>query len=75
MAVSIDEVVEMARDLPEDMVGELVDRILMARHGAAEMTSEARAEIHRRIEELESGKVVGVPLEEGFAQVRAYMIS
>jgi len=58
--------------LPTDVVAELVDRILLARHGGLEPEVEAawKTEIGRRIEEIESGKVQGIPVEESLARIR-----
>jgi putative addiction module component (TIGR02574 family) len=72
MPITLDQIVEETRELPPEMVSELIDRILMARHGGAEPSVEAawKSEIDRRIAELESGKVKGVPLEESLARAR-----
>jgi len=58
--------------MPADVVAELVDRILLARHGGIEPDVEAAwgKEIHQRIEEIETGKVKGIPVEESLARVR-----
>ena len=58
--------------LPTDVVAELVDRILLARHGGLEPEVEAawKTETGRRIEEIESGKVQGIPVEESLARIR-----
>ena len=72
MAITLDQIVEEASQLPADVVAELVDRILLARHGGIErgIASDWETEVHRRIEEIESGKVRGVPVEESLARVR-----
>ena len=72
MAITLDQIVEETREMPGEVVAELVDRIMIARHGGVEdsVDSAWKAEIHRRIEELESGKVTGVPLEESLARAR-----
>jgi putative addiction module component (TIGR02574 family) len=53
-------------------VAELVDRIMVARHGGIEpsVASAWKNETDRRIAEIESGKVKGVPLEESLARAR-----
>ncbi len=72
MPITLDQIVEETREMPGEVVAELVDRILVARHGGME-TSVATAwkvETSRRIAEIESGKVKGVPLEESLARAR-----
>jgi len=58
--------------MPGEVVAELIDRILTARHGGIEPSVAAswKAETDRRITEIESGKVKGVPLEESLARAR-----
>jgi len=72
MAITLDQIVEETREMPGEVVAELVDRIMVARHGGSETSIESawKAEIHRRIGELESGKVRGVPLEDSLARAR-----
>jgi len=72
MPITLDEIVEETRQLPPDVVAELVDRILLARHGGIEPNVEAawKTEVHRRINEIKSGKVQGIPVEESLARVR-----
>ncbi len=63
---------EETRQLPPDVVAELVDRILIARHGGIEPDVEKawKSEIHRRIDDIKSGKVQGVPVEDSLARAR-----
>lgn len=58
--------------MPGEVVAELVDRILAARHGGVEtaVSTAWQEETGRRIAEIESGKVKGVPLEESLARAR-----
>jgi len=72
MPITLDEIVEETREMPAEVVAELVDRIMVARHGGIESTVEAawKTEIDRRIEEIESGNVKGVPLAESLARAR-----
>jgi putative addiction module component (TIGR02574 family) len=58
--------------MPPEVVTELVDRIMVARHGGIEpaVVQAWKTEINRRIEEMESGKVKEVPLEESLARAR-----
>lgn len=72
MPMTLDQIVEETSHLPADVVAELVDRILLARHGGIEPDIEAswKTEVHRRIAEIEEGKVEGIPLEESLARIR-----
>ena len=72
MPITLDEIVEETREMPAEVVAELVDRIMVARHGGIEpsVASAWKTETDRRIAEIESGKVKGVPLEESLARAR-----
>jgi putative addiction module component (TIGR02574 family) len=72
MPMTLDQIVEETRQLPTDVVAELIDRILLARHGGIDPEIEAawKTEVDRRIKELEEGRVQGVPLEESLARLR-----
>lgn len=72
MPMKLDEIVEETRQLPADVVAELIDRILLERHGGIEPEVEEawKSEIERRIEEIETGKVEGVPVEQALARIR-----
>ena len=72
MPMTLDQIVEETRHLPSDVVAELVDRILVARHGGIEPEVEAawKNEVDRRIKEIEEGKVEGIPLEQSLARIR-----
>jgi putative addiction module component (TIGR02574 family) len=72
MPMSLEQIVEETRQLPPDVVAELVDRILVARHGGMESSVEAgwRQETRRRLEEIESGQVQGISGEEVSARIR-----
>jgi putative addiction module component (TIGR02574 family) len=72
MPMTLDQIVEETRQLPSDVVGELIDRILLARHGGINPDIEAswKTEVSRRIKEIEEGKVEGIPLDESLARIR-----
>ena len=72
MAISLDQIVEETREMPGEVVAELIDRIMAARHGGVEPSAAVawKAELDRRIAEIESGKIKGVPLEESLARAR-----
>jgi putative addiction module component (TIGR02574 family) len=72
MAITLDEIFEEVCELPHEAFAELMDRILLARHGGAEpsVATSWKSEIDRRIAEIESDKVKGVPVEESLARAR-----
>ncbi len=72
MPISLDQIVEETREMPGEVVAELIDRIMAARHGGVEPSVAIawKTEIDRRILEIESGKVEGIPLEESLARAR-----
>jgi putative addiction module component (TIGR02574 family) len=72
MPITLDQIVEQTREMPVEVVAELVDRIMVAPHGGLEPPVAAawKAETDRRIAEIESGKVEGVPLEESLARAQ-----
>jgi putative addiction module component (TIGR02574 family) len=72
MPISIDQIVEETREMPPETVAELIDRIMVARHGGIDpaLGQSWKKEIDRRIQEIETGKVKGVPLEDSLARAR-----
>lgn len=72
MPITLDQIVEETRELPPETVAELIDRIMVARHGGMDLSVAAawRNETGRRIADIETGKVNGVPLEESLARAR-----
>ena len=70
--ITLEQIVDETSQLPADVVAELIDRILLARHGGIEPGVDAawNTEVHRRIEEIETGKVKGIPAEESLARMR-----
>ena len=72
MQLSADQIVEETREWPDDAVADLVDRIMRAKYGDADPAVERawHDEIHRRVADMESGKVQGIPLEETLARAR-----
>jgi len=75
MSLTLDQIVEEAQQWPDDVVAELVDRLMLAKHGGLDPATDAawRAEAHRRLAELENGTVQGVPLEDTLAKARAIL--
>ena len=72
MAFTHDQIVEEARQWPDDVVAELVDRLMLARHGVSEpaLSPAWRSTVARRVEEIRSGKVQGIPGEVVSARIR-----
>ena len=72
MPMTLDQIVEETRNMPNEVVAELVDRIMVARHGDVEpsIASAWKSETDQRIADIEAGKVKGVPLEESLARAR-----
>ena len=71
MTVTLDQIVEETRDWPAEKLGELVDRLTEDLHACDPEVEKAwRAEIERRVEEIQSGKVQCIPGEEVSARVR-----
>ena len=72
MAITLDQIVEETRDMPGEVVAELIDRIMVARHGGVEpsVATAWKTETDRRIAEIAAGKVKGVPLEESLGRAR-----
>jgi putative addiction module component (TIGR02574 family) len=61
---------DMVDSLPIDMKLELIDRLLESISPTNEEIEEAwKAEAERRIEEIHSGKVKPIPVEEVFAEI------
>jgi len=70
--MTVDQIVEETRSLPQDVVAELVDRILLTMHGGQEPGQACAwsSTIHRRIAEIRSGAVQGIPGEVTAAKIR-----
>jgi hypothetical protein len=72
MPISLDEILDETREMPGKVVAELIDRIMMARHGGVQpqIALAWKTETDRRIAEIETGKVKGVPVDESLARAR-----
>lgn len=69
--MTLEQIVEETRHWPPEKVGELVNRLSEGLHDAdPEIEAAWQTEIARRIEEIQSGKVQGIPGEEVSAAVR-----
>ena len=72
MQLSADQIVEETSDWPEDAVADLVDRILRAKYREVDPSVDKawQDETLRRIADMESGRVQGIPLDETLAKAR-----
>jgi putative addiction module component (TIGR02574 family) len=63
MPITLDQIIEEARHWPEEQVAELVDRLTQQLQPAPEIEAAWRSETRRRVAEIESGQVEGIPGE------------
>ena len=72
MPMTLDQIVEESRQRPDDVVAELVDRLMLARHGvdSPALSPAWQSVVARRVEEIRSGKVQGIPGEVVSARIR-----
>ena len=69
--LTLEQIIEDTRHWPPEKVGELVGRLTEDLHASDPETEAAwKAEIDRRIEEIQSGEVQGIPGEEVSARIR-----
>ena len=65
MPITLNQIVEETRHWPPERVGELVGRLTEELHASdPEIEAAWKTEVARRIAEIESGNVKGVPAEE-----------
>ena len=70
MPMTLDQIVEEARHLPTEQVVELVDRLSEGLHLGPGIEESWKAEIRRRVVDIEAGKVQGIPGKEVSARIR-----
>lgn len=70
--MTIEQIVEETRLWPDDVVAELVDRIMLAKHGVDNpaLSPAWRSTVDRRVEEIRAGKVEGISGEVVSARIR-----
>ena len=69
--ITLDQIVEETRQWPPEKVGELVGRLTEGLHASDPETETAwQGEINRRVKEIQSGAVEGIPGEEVSARIR-----
>jgi len=72
MPMTLDQIVEETRRLPPDAVAELVDRILLARHGIDDtgLDPATQAVLRQRVDDIRSGREPGIDGDEVMARAR-----
>lgn len=72
MSMTVDQIVQETRALPDNVVAEVVDRILLELHGRpTPAQDQAWSEtVQRRVAEIRSGQVEGIPGEVTAAKIR-----
>ncbi|MEO7796741.1 MAG: PIN domain-containing protein [Opitutaceae bacterium] len=70
--MSVDQLVAEIRSLPRDVVTDLVDRVLFETHGGQDPAHAQAwsATVQRRVDEIRSGAVEGIPGETTSAKIR-----
>ena len=69
--MTLEQIIEETRHWPPEKVGELVGRLTEDLHTSdPEIEAAWKAEIDRRVEEIQTGKVQGIPAEEVFEKAR-----
>lgn len=72
MPMTLDQILEEAHRLPPEQVAELVDRLIVELHHTIdpELEEAWKQEARRRLKEIETGSVQGVPGDEVSARMR-----
>ena len=70
MPMTLDQIIEEARQWPVEQVAELVDRLTQQLQATPEIDAAWRSETRRRLAEIESAQVQGVPGEVVSDRVR-----
>jgi putative addiction module component (TIGR02574 family) len=72
MSMTVDQVIAETKSWPEEQVETLFERFLLANYRlpAPELDPAWAAEIKRRVEDMESGREIGIPGDEVMARVR-----
>jgi putative addiction module component (TIGR02574 family) len=69
--ITLDQILEETRHWPPEKVGELVGRLTEDLHASdPEIQAAWKTEIARRLDEIQTGKVQGIPAEEVFAKAK-----
>ena len=70
--MTLDQLVDETRQLPQDVRDELVERILLSAHGglAPHIEDAWKRETRRRIADIQAGRAKGLPLDDALADAR-----
>jgi len=68
--MTLEQIVEEARHLPDEQVAELMDRLSQRLHLSPDINESWKAETRRRVAEVESGKVQGISGAEVSDRIR-----
>jgi putative addiction module component (TIGR02574 family) len=69
--LTVEQIIEETRDWPSEKVEELIERLAENPHSNdPEAEAAWKTEINRRVEEIQSGQVQGIPGEEVSARIR-----
>ncbi|MBI4621790.1 MAG: addiction module protein [Verrucomicrobia bacterium] len=72
MPMTLDQIVDETRQLPQDVRAELVERILLSAHGGiAPPIEEAwTQETRRRVADIQNDHAKGIPLDDALDEAR-----
>lgn len=75
MTITLDHIVEEVSLLPDDVSAEVVERILIRRHGGFDQGVEVawKAEASSRVQEIVAGQVEGIPLEDSLNRAARHL--
>ena len=75
MTITLDQIVEEVSLLPDDVSAEVVERILIRRHGGFDQGIEdaRKAESSARVQEILAGQVEGIPLEDSLTRAARHL--
>jgi putative addiction module component (TIGR02574 family) len=70
--MTLDQIVDETRQLPQDLRAELVERILLSGHGglAPHIEDAWQRETRRRVADIQAGRAKGIPLDDALAEAR-----
>lgn len=70
--MTLEQLVDESRQLPQEMRAELVERILLDGHGgvAPRVEDAWRQETRRRVADIQAGRAKGIPLDDALADAR-----
>jgi hypothetical protein len=75
MAITLDQIVDEVSLLPDDVSAQVIERILIRRHGGFEEGVEDawKSETSLRVREILEGHVEGIPLEQSLEKAARHL--